>query len=478
MTIASERSKVVYQGNGSTREFVVPFHYTRTEDLEVVLRGEDGTERILLHGSEYVMQQGEDEYGGTCVLGTAPQPGEALSVRRDPPILQETAYEEGVPLSARARENALDLLTMIAQANRERVDRALMLPVSSTHKGLILPEPEARRTLVWSPDGMGLENGPSIEAVGAAQGAAQTALAAAGDSQAARDAALSAREAAETARDQAQAAAVHEHALLTNRDAPDSHPITAIAGLQAALNGKSATGHTHTVAQITNAGTAATRDLGTAPGNVPVLDAEGKLAESVLPGGSEVVREFITSTQDWTVPSGITEIRVWVIGGGAAGDGINSYQSAAQGGSGGSGGGCAYKVISGLSSGTMITCTIGAAKSGTSGPGTDGNTSSFGAYCSATGGTSYRANAGGGVGVGGDINYRGSYGESRGDGYSGYGGSAGGPWGGAGGNRRTTHGDGCIGQYGGGGGGSFSRAGKATNGGTGSAGLVVIEYSA
>ncbi|MGE4469337.1 MAG: hypothetical protein AB7D47_04305 [Desulfovibrio sp.] len=225
-------------------------------------------------------------------------------------------------------------------------------------------------------------------------------------------------------------------------------------------------------------GTAATRDVGTAPGNVPVLDAEGKLAEGVLPGGSGVIREFITSTQDWTVPSGITEIRVWVIGGGAAGDGINQYQSAALGGSGGSGGGCAYKVISGLSSGTMITCTIGAAKSGTSGPGTDGNTSSFGAYCSATGGTSYRTNAGGGVGVGGDINYRGSYGESRGDGYSGYGGSAGGPWSGAGGNRRTAHGDGYAGQYGGGGGGSFSRSGSATNGGTGSAGLVVIEYSA
>jgi hypothetical protein len=320
MTIASERSKVVYQGNGSTREFVVPFHYTRTEDLEVVLRGEDGTERILLHGSEYVMQQGEDEYGGTCVLGTAPQPGEALSVRRDPPILQETAYEEGVPLSARARENALDLLTMIAQANRERVDRALMLPVSSTHKGLILPEPEARRTLVWSPDGTGLENGPSVEAVGAAQEAAQTALDAAGDSQAARDAALSAQAAAETARDEAQAAAVHEHAFLTERDAPDSHPIAAITGLQAALNGKSATGHTHTVAQITNAGTAATRDVGTAPGNVPVLDAEGKLAEGVLPKVRSIPfqehGETFFESGTLEIPAGGRWCRVIGIGGG------------------------------------------------------------------------------------------------------------------------------------------------------------------
>jgi hypothetical protein len=50
-------------------------------------------------------------------------------------------------------------------------------------------------------------------------------------------------------------------------------------------------------------GTAATRDVGTAPGNVPVLDAEGKLAESVLPS-SGVPSGLIMLSSDGTVPAG------------------------------------------------------------------------------------------------------------------------------------------------------------------------------
>ena len=46
-----------------------------------------------------------------------------------------------------------------------------------------------------------------------------------------------------------------DHALLTNRDAVDQHPIGAISGLQSALDGKTATGHTHTAAQISDATT-------------------------------------------------------------------------------------------------------------------------------------------------------------------------------------------------------------------------------
>jgi hypothetical protein len=102
-------------------------------------------------------------------------------------------------------------------------------------------------------------------------------------------------------------AAIHvpisSHNALASRDASDAHPIAAITGLQAALNGKSATGHTHTVAQITNAGTAATRDAGTAPGNVPVLDAEGKLVAGVLPT-SGVPSGLIMLSSDGTVPAG------------------------------------------------------------------------------------------------------------------------------------------------------------------------------
>lgn len=47
--------------------------------------------------------------------------------------------------------------------------------------------------------------------------------------------------------------------------------------------GKADSSHTHTLSHISDAGTAASKDVGTAAGNVPVLDAGGKLDTAVLP---------------------------------------------------------------------------------------------------------------------------------------------------------------------------------------------------
>lgn len=61
--------------------------------------------------------------------------------------------------------------------------------------------------------------------------------------------------------------------------------ITATNGALTVTKGKSfsETGHTHTLSNITDAGTAASKNVGTSSGNVPVLDSNGKLSTSVLP---------------------------------------------------------------------------------------------------------------------------------------------------------------------------------------------------
>lgn len=41
--------------------------------------------------------------------------------------------------------------------------------------------------------------------------------------------------------------------------------------------------HTHTASQVTGLGNAATKNVGTASGQIPVLDSNGKLVESILP---------------------------------------------------------------------------------------------------------------------------------------------------------------------------------------------------
>lgn len=56
-----------------------------------------------------------------------------------------------------------------------------------------------------------------------------------------------------------------------------------VEALETGLSGKAEKAHTHTSSQITGLGTAATKDVGVASGNIPVLNAEGKLESSVLP---------------------------------------------------------------------------------------------------------------------------------------------------------------------------------------------------
>lgn len=56
-----------------------------------------------------------------------------------------------------------------------------------------------------------------------------------------------------------------------------------VEALETGLSGKAEKAHTHTSSQITGLGTAATKNVGVASGNIPVLNAEGKLESSVLP---------------------------------------------------------------------------------------------------------------------------------------------------------------------------------------------------
>lgn len=53
--------------------------------------------------------------------------------------------------------------------------------------------------------------------------------------------------------------------------------------VNASLDGKANTTHTHTSSQITGLGTASSKNVGVANGQIPILDVNGKLADSVIP---------------------------------------------------------------------------------------------------------------------------------------------------------------------------------------------------
>lgn len=166
--------------------------------------------------------------------------------------------------------------------------------------------------------------------------------------------------------------------------------------------------------------------------------------------------QLFTSTGNFTVPAGVTNIEVTVVGGGGGGAGGYVFEAVySSGGSGGAGGNGAG-ILTGLTAGAVIAVTVGAAGSASASnsmaAGGAGGTSSFGAFISATGG-------GGGAGA------------------SAYGGSAGanGSAGAASGSAVIANyrsGGGTTGNHGLGGGGGYSYSAGLAGGG----GYVLVKW--
>lgn len=108
--------------------------------------------------------------------------------------------------------------------------------------------------------------------------------------------------------------------------------------------------------------------------------------------------QIFTSSGTWTKPSGCRAVEVEVIGAGGQGGSLSSSNPS----TGGGGGGYSYKFItSGLGSTETVTIGVGGSTGTTTQNGQDGTASSFGAHCSATGGTGGKNNSASGVGIGG-----------------------------------------------------------------------------
>ena len=207
-------------------------------------------------------------------------------------------------------------------------------------------------------------------------------------------------------------------------------------------------------------------------------------------GGLKSIQVF-TSSGTYTRPSGITRLKVICTGGGGGG---GECKATFNYNGGGAAGGTAIDFIN-ISSTPTVAVTIGEAGTGASAgngsAGGNGGTSSFGPFCSATGGEGGKpegnsSRAAPGIGSGGVINIEGGQGGSQGGGNladqatGGLGGAS--FWGGGGtngsGNIDTSAG--LSGQGGrafgsGGGAGRHHNNGTFGEGGAGKAGVVFVE---
>jgi hypothetical protein len=198
------------------------------------------------------------------------------------------------------------------------------------------------------------------------------------------------------------------------------------------------------------------------------------------PGFASGVQTF-TSSGNFTVPPGVTQMEVELWGGGSGSfASVNSTPSG-----GGAGGGYARMRIANLLAGQLVPVTVGSGGNGGTMAGagaTAGGTSRFGTYVSATGGgLNQLASVGsplngatpGGIGVGGDVNIWGSSGQAGILNQGGLGGAA--PMGGT----QNSGTSGVVGNFpGGGAAGAGTGANSATpyNGAAGAAGLVVVRW--
>lgn len=262
----------------------------------------------------------------------------------------------------------------------------------------------------------------------------------------------------------------------------------ALTGTVAVANG--GTGQTtYTDGQLligNTTGNTLTKATLTAGTGISITNGAGSITIAGSASATGANGQVFTGNGTFTIPTGVTALKVTVVGGGGAGEAAVLASSANWNGAGGGGGGTAIKYLTGLTPGNTLSVTVGAAAgnstvaSGTQtistitggGGGNAGTAAPYsGAGGTATGGD---ANIAGGDGGGRTINANYSFGGSGGTSLlstAARGGvSSGTP-------DNSAYKNGTAGKsYGGGGGGGGYASGGNGTGGAGASGVVIIEW--
>ena len=154
MSISSEvRRAGPYSGNGSTTAFAFAFKVFTTAQV-VVTRTvvATGVETTLTLTTDYTVTLNANQNtnpGGSVTMLTAPATGQSLTITSNVANLQPTAIANLGGFYPEVINDSLDRATIQIQQLDERLDRALVIPVSST-ASTQLPTPQSGALLGWN----------------------------------------------------------------------------------------------------------------------------------------------------------------------------------------------------------------------------------------------------------------------------------------------------------------------------------------
>lgn len=203
MTIETQQVSVIYEGDGASARFAVPFPFPDKTTLQVYTgTGELGSaDALLALGRDYEVE-GSGDNGGTVVLPSPLAAGLKIAILRFVPYTQLVDYPEGGDFPAQTHERALDKLTMEVQQLQDLFTRTPYGPPTSGGSGReIISE-----MLEWY----------QASGQSAASAAGSAASAAASERNAAESAAGSAMSAAQAKADADRAAAITDQASLAS----------------------------------------------------------------------------------------------------------------------------------------------------------------------------------------------------------------------------------------------------------------------
>lgn len=127
MTVQSKVNKAVYEADGVTTTFVIPFYFF--EHQVAVYCGVSQTP--LTEGTDYTLEGGGNPNGGTVIFETAPTAGEVITIMRQVDLTQLITFMEGEKFPASDYEHGLDKITMALQQMSAYLDNCVTIPVGA-----------------------------------------------------------------------------------------------------------------------------------------------------------------------------------------------------------------------------------------------------------------------------------------------------------------------------------------------------------